>query len=61
MFHGLGLLATNRYVMDLSNEVLNVDFGQDAAKNVTWSLIFKIKVIAALNEVYSGCAIEFLH
>ena len=25
-------LASKRYVMDLSNEVLNIDFGQEAAK-----------------------------
>ena len=29
---GLGLLAPNRYVIDLSNEVLNIDFDQGAAK-----------------------------
>ena len=31
-FHGIGFLAPNRYVMDLLNEVLNIDFGQGAAK-----------------------------
>ena len=36
--HGLGLLAPNRYEVDLSNEVLNIDFGQGAAK------ISKVKV-----------------
>ena len=35
----LGLLAPNRYEVDLSNEVLNIDFGQGAAK------ISKVKVI----------------
>ena len=30
--HGLGLLALNRYEIDLSNEVLNIDFDQGAAK-----------------------------
>ena len=29
---GLGLQATNRYKVDLSNEALNIDFGQGAAK-----------------------------
>ena len=28
----LGLCSTNRYEIDLSNEVLNIDFGQEAAK-----------------------------
>ena len=28
----LGLLAQNRYEIELSNEVLNIDFGQGAAK-----------------------------
>ena len=32
MFHGLGLLALNKYEIDLSNEVLNIDFGKGAAK-----------------------------
>ena len=31
-FLGLGLLAPNRYVMDLSNEVLYIDFGRGATK-----------------------------
>ena len=31
LFHGLGLLALNNEI-DLSNEVLNIDFGQGAAK-----------------------------
>ena len=31
-FHGLDFLAPNRYVIDLSNEVLIIDFGQGAAK-----------------------------
>ena len=30
--YDLGLLASNRYEIDLSNEVLNIDFGQGAAK-----------------------------
>ena len=30
--HGLGLLAPNRYEVDLSSEVLNVGFGPEAAK-----------------------------
>ena len=30
--HGFGLLAPNRYEVDFSNEVLNIDFGQGAAK-----------------------------
>ena len=30
--HGLRLLAPNRYEVDLSDEVLNIDFGQGAAK-----------------------------
>ena len=29
-----GFLAPRRYVMDLSNEVLNIDFGQGAAKTL---------------------------
>ena len=28
----LGFLSPNRYEIDLSNEVLNIDFGQGAAK-----------------------------
>ena len=28
----LGLLASNRYEVDLSNEVLNIDFGEGTAK-----------------------------
>ena len=31
-FHGLGLLAPNKYEIDLSNEVLNIDFGHRAKK-----------------------------
>ena len=31
-FKSLGLLSPNRYEIDLSNEVLNIDFGQGAAK-----------------------------
>ena len=31
-FHGFGLMALNRYVMDLLNEVLNIDLGLEAAK-----------------------------
>ena len=31
-YHGLGLLAPNRYEVDLSNEVLNIDFSQGTAK-----------------------------
>ena len=31
-FRNLGFLAPNRYVIDLSNEVQNIDFGQGAAK-----------------------------
>ena len=38
MFHGLGLLVQKKYEIDLSNEVLNIDFGQWAAK------ISKVKV-----------------
>ena len=30
--YSLGLLFSNRYVMDLSNEVLNIDFDKGAAK-----------------------------
>ena len=30
--HGLGLLAPNEYEVDLSNEVLNIHFGQGAVK-----------------------------
>ena len=30
--NGLGLLGPNRYVIYLSNEVLNIDFGQGATK-----------------------------
>ena len=30
--HGLGFLVPNRFEIDLSNEVLNIDFGQGAAK-----------------------------
>ena len=30
--HGLGLIASNRYKVDLSNEVLNIHFGQGAAQ-----------------------------
>ena len=36
--NGLEILAINRYEVDLSNEVLNIDFGQGAAK------ISKVKV-----------------
>ena len=32
MFHGLELLASKNYEIDLSNEVLNIDFGQGATK-----------------------------
>ena len=32
MYHALGLLASNRYELDLSNEVPNIAFGQEAAK-----------------------------
>ena len=32
MFHGLELLAPKKNEIDLSNEVLNFDFGQGAAK-----------------------------
>ena len=38
LFHGLGLLAPNKYEIDLSNEALNIDFGQEATK------ISKVKV-----------------
>ena len=31
-FKSLGLCPPNRYEIDLSNEVLNIDFGQGAAK-----------------------------
>ena len=31
-YHDLGLLAPNRHEVDLSNEILNIDFGQGAAK-----------------------------
>ena len=31
-FHSLDFLAPNRYVMDLSNEVLNIDFGKVTPK-----------------------------
>ena len=34
LFHSLELLAPNRYVMDISNEVLNIGFGQGAAKKL---------------------------
>ena len=30
--YGLGLLALKRYVSELSNEILNIDFGLGAAK-----------------------------
>ena len=30
--HRLGLLAPNGYEVDLSNEILNIDFGQGGAK-----------------------------
>ena len=30
--HCLGLWSPNRYGIDLSNEVINIDFGQEAAK-----------------------------
>ena len=32
MFKSLGLCPPNKYKVDLSNEVLNIDFGQEAAK-----------------------------
>ena len=32
VFHGLGLLAPEKYEINLSNEVLNIDFGKGAAK-----------------------------
>ena len=32
LYYDLGLLIPNRYEIDLSNEVLNIDFGQGAAK-----------------------------
>ena len=38
MFHGLELLALKKYEIGLSNELLNLDFGQGAAK------ISKVKV-----------------
>ena len=38
VFHGLGLLAQKIYELDLSNEVVNIDFDQGAAK------ISKVKV-----------------
>ena len=31
-YHGFGLMAPNRYEVDLSNEILNIDFGQGAVK-----------------------------
>ena len=31
-FKSLGLCSPNKYEVDLSNEVLNIDFGQGAAK-----------------------------
>ena len=31
-FKSLGLWSTNRYEIDLLNEVLNIDFGQGATK-----------------------------
>ena len=37
-FKSLWLLSPNRYEIDLSNEVLNIDFGQEATK------ISKVKV-----------------
>ena len=36
--HGLRLLALNRYIVDLSNEVLDIYFGFEAAK------IYEVKV-----------------
>ena len=33
-YHDLRLLALNIYEVDLSNEVLNIDFGQGAAKKL---------------------------
>ena len=38
LFHGLGLVAPKKYEIDLSNEVLKIDFGQGATK------ISKVKV-----------------
>ena len=32
MFHELQLLAPKKYEIDLSNEILNFDFGQGATK-----------------------------
>ena len=32
--HGLGLQVPNRYELDLSNEVLKIQFGQGATKNI---------------------------
>ena len=32
MHHGLELMTSKKYEIDLSNEVLNFDFGQRAAK-----------------------------
>ena len=38
LFHGLELLAPQKYEIDLSYEVLNFNFGQGAAK------VLKVKV-----------------
>ena len=40
-FHGLELQAKKKYEIDLSNEVLNIDFGQGVAK------ILEVKVVGS--------------
>ena len=45
---GLDFLAASRYVMDLSNEILNIDFGQGAAK------ISEVKVGGQKKSLPSG-------
>ena len=47
-YRGLGLLAPNRYEVDLSNEILNIDFDEGAAK------ISKVKVGGQKKYLPSG-------
>ena len=46
-FLGPGLLSPNRYVLDLSNDVLKIDFGHLAAKNQGSKLDVKKILISA--------------
>ena len=51
-FKSLGLWSPNRYEIDLSNEVLNIGFGQEAAKIPKVKVGVRRKISA--NSAYPG-------